>query len=289
MQKEALSFNNLVKKNTPPQAWLPSDAKTRFDDDDISGIRGYLPGHATLIEIIASRIYYVLNGCFYAEVEENFIIMALRPIGYGCRMAFFMSSVIFCFLTLTCTTNPIKQYNFSRERNPEGVLENDGSDPFEWFVYLTYLSWVISIFSSVLTYLIGRIGSKNPYRGQFCAGFPFMFCNRTSIDDENGSNFCWMIALVVWFVGLAACASIFVFTAISHTFVKRNIYFSWVLVVLLSLMAFGTLADALSLGGPTGIYVQNRAASWLASLRIVVISPIQVILTVFFLILCAPA
>ena len=48
------------------------------------------------------------------------------------------------------------------------------------------------------------------------------------------------------------------------------------------------LADSLSLGGPTGIYVQSRSASWLASLRSVIIVPVELIFTVFFVFLCDP-
>ena len=252
-------------------------------------MRSYLPGHASLIEIVASKAYYVLNGCLYEE-EENFIIMMLRPVGWGCRIAFYLVSLVFCFLSLTRSTNPIFQYSFSRERNAEGALENDETDAFEWFVYVTYGTWVLSILTAMLTYLVGRYGAKNPYSSQYCASFPFIFCNRTAIhnEDDDGTRCGMMLLLTIWFLGNAVAASIFVYAAMSHTFVKRNVYFAWLLVVLLALVAMGTLADALSLGGPTGIYVQSRAASWLASLRAVVIVPLQVIFTLFFVWMCNP-
>ena len=276
----------------PPKDWLPSDAKDRFDDADASGLNTYLPGDATLLEILASRVFYTLNGCMY-DFEENFIIMMLRPIGWGCRMALFLFSLIFCVMAIGRDTNPIGQYSFSRERDDDGVLKNgttDDSDVFQWFVWLTFGIWAVSIATSAMTYLAGRYGAKQPYAGQLCASFPFVFCNRTAIDDEggDGTRCGMMLILTVWFLGNAAAALAVVYTAMSHMYVKRNAYFAYLLLVLLALVVLGTLADALSLGGPTGIYVQSRSASWLASLRAVVIVPVQVIFTGFFVWLCDP-
>ena len=271
----------------PPQEWLPNDAKKRFYDTDADGMGAYLPGHSTLLEVLASRVYYVLNGCLYAD-QENFIIMFLRPVGLGLRAAFFLSSIIFCFLSFSMSTNPIFQYSFSRERNSEGVLMNDQTDVFEWFVYAVYFVWLISIGSCALSYLLGR-GAKQPYAQQ-CSSFPFLLCNRVSIDggDGDGSACGSMVLLMIWFLGLSAAASVAVGTAISHTFVTRNVLFSYLLLVFLGMSVMGTLADALSIGGPQGISVQSKAASWIASARVVVIVPVQVIFTVFFLLMCSP-
>lgn len=302
--REGLTFTigrvrgkELVESNTvkptgatlPPSKWMPNDARNRFDKEDIDGMKAYLPGEASLIEIMASRVYYVLNGCIYDD-DDNFVVMGIRPIGWGCRMAYFLFSVIFCFYTLTLDTNPIGKYNFSRGRSTEGELTGKSSDPFEAFVIATYVLWVLSIVTSAFTYLAGRYSAKNPYKGQFCASFPFLLCNRTAIhdDDHNGTRCLLMLALTVWWLGLATAASAVVYTIMSHMYVKRNIYFAWLLVTLLCFVVLATLADTLSLGGPTGIYVQSRQASWVASFRAVVLVPVQVIFTLFFLWLCNP-
>ena len=276
----------------PPKAWLPSDAKDRFFDEDATGLRSYLPGDASFLEILASRSFYTLNGCLY-EDEETFVVTALRPLGWGCRGAFFLFSTIFCFLALTRETNPIGQYSLSRERDADGVLQNgmtDDSDAFQWYVSTTFGIWVVSIVTCVLTYLVGRYGAKQPYADQLCASFPFFFCNRTAIHDEahDGTRCGTMLMLTFWFFGLAAAASVVVYTILAHMYVTRNVYFSYLLLSMLGMDVAGTLADSLSLGGPTGIYVQSRSASWLASLRSVVIVPVELIFTVFFVFLCDP-
>ena len=76
-----------------------------------------------------SRIYFTLNSCLY-EQGDNFIIMLLRPIGWGCRMAFFLFCFISLGLSLTCSVNPIGQYTLSRERDGDGVLSNSDADAF---------------------------------------------------------------------------------------------------------------------------------------------------------------
>ena len=273
----------------PPSQWMPKDARNRFDREDVDGMKAYLPGDASMVEIMASRTYYVLNGCVYDD-DDSFVVMGIRPIGWGCRMAFFLFSVIFCFYTLTLDTNPIGKYNFSRGRNAEGELTGSSSDPFEAFVMATYVVWVVSIATAVFTYLAGRYNAKNPYKGQFCASFPFMFCNRTAIhdDEHNGTRCLLMLALTVWWLGLATAASAVVYTIMAHMYVKRNVYFSWLLITLLGFVVLATLADTLSLGGPSGIYVQSRQAAWIASVRAVVLVPVQVIFTLFFLWLCNP-
>ena len=273
----------------PPSQWMPKDARNRFDREDVDGMKAYLPGDASMVEIMASRVYYVLNGCVYDD-EDSFVVMGIRPLGWGCRMAFFLFSVIFCFYTLMLDTNPIGKYNFSRGRNAEGELTGSSSDPFEAFVTATYGVWVVSIATAVFTYIAGRYNAKNPYNGQFCASFPFMFCNRTAIhdDEHNGTRCLLMLALTVWWLGLAAAASAVVYTIMAHMYVKRNVCFSWLLITLLGFVVLATLADTLSLGGPTGIYVQSRQAAWIASIRAVVLVPVQVILTIFFIWLCNP-
>ena len=286
----ALASTVVATRAKPPQDWMPRDAKGRFDDRDVGGLRSYLPGEASFIEVLTSQVYYVLNGCIY-EDGDNLIIMLLRPLGWGCRMAFFLSSVIFFVLAMTRSTNPITQYSLSRHRDDDGVLTNSTAvDAFDWFVLTTFVLWVVSIASTVSTYLIGRYGAKNPYSTQLCAVFPFVLCNRTAIHDQggDGTRCAFMLGLSLWFLGLAAAASVMVFTVMSHVYVKRNVYFAWLLVVLLALMVFASLADAISIGGPSGIYTQSRPASWIVALRSILILPVQIIFTGFFLWMSKP-
>lgn len=272
----------------PPKEWMPRDAKDRFYDKELGGLRSYLPGEASFLEVLTSRIYFTLNGCLYEE-GDNWIITLLRPIGWGARMALFLFSFIFIGLSLTRSVNPIGQYTLSRERDADGVLTNSDADTFEWFVYLTFFVWVLSILTSTLTYLGGRYGAKQPYSTQLCASFPFIFCNRTAIHDNGDGTRCGlMLILTAWFLTCAAATSAVAYTVISHTFVKRNVYFAWLLVAMLAMMTFASIADSLSIGGSNGIYVQSRVASWLVALNAIVIVPLQIIVTVFFVWMANP-
>jgi hypothetical protein len=270
----------------PPKSFLPEDAKKRYTDGS-DGLRSYLPGYSSLVEILASRYHFVLNGCEYGE--ESFIPMLLRPFGWGCRAAFYIFSVVFIVLSGMREKNPIGQYSFSRERDDEGTLKNDETDAFEWFVYVTYVVWVTSILTEVLTYLVGRGGGgKNPHDGQ-CSAVPFLLCNRVSINGGEADMRCAQgMFLIVWFLGFGAAASTMMYTTLSHMFVRRNVYFSWLFVVFVCFAAFSALSDAISLGGIDGLAVQNRPASFLAAIRVVVVVPVTIIFSLFFLWLCSP-
>jgi hypothetical protein len=271
----------------PPKAFLPQDAKERYFDGS-DGLRSYLPGYSSLVEVLASRYHFVLNGCEFGE--ESFIPMLLRPFGWGCRLAFYAFSVVFLIMAAMRSPNPIGQYGFSRERDEEGTLRNDQTDAFEWFVYATYIVWVSCILTEVLSYLVGRGGGgKMPHNGQ-CSAFPLTLFNRVSVGGggEDGLRCVQGLVLLVWFLGLGASASTMMYSTISHMFVKRNVYFSWLFVVFICFATFSALADAISLGGIDGLAVQNRPASWLAALRVVVVVPATVIFSLFFIWLCSP-
>jgi hypothetical protein len=270
----------------PPSSFLPEDAKKRFTDGS-DGMRGYLPGYSSILEILASRYHYVVNGCEYGN--ETCIPMLLRPIGWGLRLAFYLFSAIFLFLAASRDTNPINQYSFSRERTLENVLENDDTDAFEWFVGLTYVIWVVSIFSEVCTYLVGRGGGgKAPHQGQ-CSAFPLTLLNRVSLPGDEDGNRCFQgFILLVWFLGFGVMAATMMYAIISHMFVKRNTYFAWLFVAIVAANMLGALSDALSIGGIDGLAVQNRPASWLVSLRVIVIVPVTTVFSLFFLFLSSP-
>ena len=292
MARVALNFDKTLGTRAtgaaPPASFLPEDAKERFTDGS-DGLRGHLPGYSSLVEIIASRYHFMLNGCVYGE--ETCVPMFFRPIGWGARFSFFLFSAIFCVMAYMRDTNVIGQYGFSRERNAEGVLINSDEDAFEWFVYVVYGTWVISIVTEVLTYIVGRGGGGKKAHEYQCSAFPLTLFNRVSIggskDDDGGQCFQGVI-LLVWFLGFGTMASVMLFATMAQMFVTRNVYFAWLFVVFIVSNALGALADALSLGGIDGIAVQNRWASHLAAVRIVVIVPVCVLFSLFFLWLCSP-
>ena len=286
----AFTFKTVVGKPTgaaPPKEFLPADARERFYDGS-DGIRGYLPGQSSLLEILASRYHYIINGCEYHH-DENFVLMILRPIGWGCRLAFYLFSVVFLVIAMMRDQNPVNQYTFSRERDAEGVLKNDQTDVFEWFVHFVYIIWVATILTEMLTYLVGRGGGgKNPHKGQ-CSAFPLTLFNRVSINGgENDLRCIQGIILMVWFLALGASASTMLYATISHMFVKRNIYFMFLFVVFICFEAFAALADAISIGGIDGLAVQNKPVSWIVSFRVIVMIPVTTIVSIFFCVLCNP-
>lgn len=265
-----------------PKSFLPRDAKDRFSDGS-QGLKGHLPGEASFFEVIASRYYYILGCCDY---NEGCMVFSVRVVGWGCRIAFYASSVLFCILSAARgERNAIGQYGFSRERNDGGVLANDQSDIFEWFVYATFIVWCVSIATEMFSYLVGR-GSKRPHDEQISV-FPFVMFNRVSLGDDD-QRCCIALAMLVWFLGLAAAAIVAVHTIVAHAFVTRNMYIIWLLVLFAGFELLAALADAVSIGTIDGLAVQNRNASWMASVRVVAILPIQIIFSAFFCWLCRP-
>jgi len=129
---------------------------------------------------------------------------------------------------------------------------------FEWFVYLVYTIWIVSIATEVLSYLIGRYENKKDTKDTF-THISLILCNRARVQE---SGWAWLLLLTVWVLGMGAAASIAIHTVVSHAYVKRNHVVLWLLAALMGCSVAGTLADALSIGGPTGIRSQSRAASW---------------------------
>jgi hypothetical protein len=244
----------------------------------------YIDGNASFLEVVTARVYHAMNGFESWSSEENFVIMILRPLGWGLRGALYLFSVLFCFLSLTKEVNPIFYYGFSRERDAEGMLHDDSSDIFEWYVYLVYALWLLSIATEMFSYLLGRYSGAKPKGDDLCTAIPYVFFNRAPIY----SNCALVLALTVWFTGLAASAAIVIHTVVSHSYVKRNHATLWLFAALLGCTVGGALADALSLGGPTGIRANSRVASFLAAFRVVVVVPLLVIFGVFFVWLCLP-
>lgn len=267
----------------PPRSFLPSDAKSRFDDGS-DAIRGYLPGHSWLIEILASRYFYVLNCCDHDF--ESVLTTVLRPIGWGCRMAFFVFGVIFCALASQHEGAPLFRYQFSRERNEEGTLVDSSHDQFEWYVYAVYAVWVTSIATEALSYLVGRGGGR-PHDGQ-CSSFPFFLMNRVSLGGADEARCVLAVVLMAFFLGLASSAAVMLYSVMAHCFVTRNVYFIGLFGVLVAFQLLGALADAVSIGGIDGLAVMNKPASRLASARILFVIPTLVIFSGFYIWLCLP-
>jgi hypothetical protein len=286
----SFSFDQVGKALTatgaaPPKSFLPPDAKERFTDGSDS-IAGHLPGDSTLLEVFASRYFFVLNCCDYQY--ESIVTMTLRPLGWGCRIGLFLTSVIFCVMAAMRDVNIIQEYTLSRERDTEGTLRNDESDMFESYVHAVFAVWCVSIVLEMFTYLVGRGSSQKPHEGQ-CSAFPAFLLNRVSIGGEENEGRCFLAMLMmVWFLGFAASAIVMVYSVMAHCFVTRNPWMLGFFGLMMGFEFFAALADAVSIGGIDGLAVMNRPASWLASLRIVIVLPVQIIFSAFFLWICRP-
>lgn len=208
--------------------------------------------------------------------EESFIPNVERPaVSLWCfRLVFYLFSIVFLSFSVLRDPEKLQQYSFSRERGVE-KLEKDNTDAFALCVF-AYSVWVCTILSEVLT-LVSR-GGKNPWNF-----ISFHFDRVVSIHgDENGFRFMKGL-LLMWFSGLAVCASFMLFTASEHVFEKLNQHFSWLFLIFTSFEAFAAVSDAVSLCGIDGLAVQNRAASWLSAFRIVVILPVTLMTFFVFL------
>lgn len=247
-------------------------------------MNSYIDGDATLIEIASARVYHAFNGYEPWSAEENFVIMLIRPLGWGSRGAMYLFSLLFCCRALFHDINPIFLYGFSRERDARGELRDDSTDIFEWYVHLVYILWVLSVVAEALSYLVGRYAAIQPKASDACTAFPWVMFNRSPIRANAGV----LLVLTMWFIGLAVAAAIALHTIVSHCYVKRNRSFLSLFAALLACAAASALADVLSIGGPNGIRAFSKGASWLASLRAVVIAPALCIFGFFFVLLCMP-
>lgn len=272
----------------PPESYLYDESKNRFKKD-VDGLRSYLPGHASLMEIMAVRSYYVLNACIY-DGTETFIVSGCRVLGYSCRLALYLTSIVFIvYATCMAPVDVLFRYSFTRDRvNDELRTDGVSSDPAAAFLWLVFSVWIVSIFTCMSTYVMGRLGREG-YSGQ-CVSAPFCLCMRSPLPGKfDSGNRCVMaLFLMLWFAMLGTMASLTIYSVMAHLYVKRNVYFAYFLAVMTIFTAGGALADALSIGGIDGIRVTSPHASFLAALRAVVIVPIQVIVTTAFLFFVFP-
>ena len=268
----------------PKKEWLPRDAKDRFAKNEYFGVSAYLGGHASCLEITASRIFYVLNGFSFYEIE-TYIVSGVRILGWGARLAFFLTSVVFCFYSMTTTVNPIMHFSsFSRTRDTYNELTTN-DDPLLAFTETVFYIWIISIGTLVLTYIIDRFG-RTPNQGQ-CASFPLVLFNRSPIASGEG-RCCAAAAVIGYFVGIGVAASLVLHTCIAHSYVARNREFMILLGILLACDVLGAIADAVSIGSVDGLRVTSSTVSWLTSFRVLIVVPLEIIFSVFFIWACMP-
>jgi hypothetical protein len=243
---------------------------------------GYVSGTATFVEVLAGRLFYALNCCSY---RESLLVTALRPVGWGCRLAFYLVSVLFLVMALARNPTPLFEYTFSRERSKTGELQNDESDIFEFAVVGYFWLWVATIVTELLTYLTNRAGYAKA--DEHSVAFPFFFLSRSALPASDSRCGLFTLLLVVY-LAVAAAATIMMHTIIAHLFVIRSMWFAILLAIVTAMQSFAGIADALSLGGPDGIASKDRLGAWLASVRVVLLLPILVIWTAGFVYMCNP-
>jgi len=274
--------------NSVPESYLFNESKNRFKKN-VDGLRSYMPGHASLLEIMAARVYYTLNMCVY-DGKESCVISVLRVLGYACRLAFYLTSILFVlYCTMMSSVDVLFSYSFSRDKvNDELRKDSVSEDPAVMFLWFVFALWVVSIVTCMSTYVLGRFGRQG-YDTQ-CMSAPFCLCIRSPLPSKFGTgNRCLAaMVLLVWFAVLGAVASTTVYSIMAHIFVKRNVWFSWLLGLFTVFVFGGALADALSIGGIDGIRVTSPMASYIAAFRIVVIVPLQIVSTAAFLIATHP-
>jgi len=287
-----LTFNLKATIGAPAQAepgkeWLPGDARNRFKEDSYFGVSSYLGGHAGCLEVVASRIFYILNGCSYYAVE-TFVVSGMRVIGWAARLAFFLTSLLFCFLSLTTEVNPILHFSsFSRTRDSENEL-TDNVDPALFFVQVVYYVLITNLVVVVLTYLVGRF-SRTPHEGQ-CSILPWVLFNRSPFGGgkEDEGNCCLAGFVMTYFIGLGIAAGFVIHTCVAHAYIARNRDFLLLLGILVLFDVLSAVADAVSIGSIDGLRVTSSSVSWLVSFRILVLIPLQIIFTSFFIFVCLP-
>lgn len=246
--------------------------------------RGWLVDDPSWVELQASRAYSVLNGCSF-DLEETFVISALRPIGWGARLGMFVFSVIFCVICAMQEINPMFHYApFSRERNAYGHLTGEYRDLFSAWGWVVLVVWALNTLVCVLSYCVGRLrdDNKSCYSQLFC-------CTRAALPGDAFLIRVLLLVLVVAILlGCATALGFTIFTLTLNAYVARNEMASLILGLVALCDVLATLADALSLGGPLGIRVRSYWASWLCAFRAVFLTPLEAILTLAFIVLVHP-
>jgi hypothetical protein len=249
-------------------------------------LRGWLPGDVPWIEVQAARVYSTLNGCSF-DLEETYPITALRPLGWGARIGMYAFGVVFCILCMFQTENPVWFYApFSRERNRYGHLTGEIVDLFEYWGWVVVSIWGLNLLLCVLTYAFGRMSKSALPDGCFST-IPFVACTRASLHGTACSPLLYLLVLLVH-IGCAGALGLTIFTLVLNAYVVRNQMASLLLGLIVLCDVLATVADALSLGGPYGIRVRSKWASWFAAVRVVAVTPLTALVTLCFVVLVHP-
>ena len=249
-------------------------------------LRGWLPGDVSWVELQAARVYSILNGCSW-DLIESYPITALRPLGWGARIGMYAFAVIFCIMCLFQEQNPMWFYTpFSRERNRYGHLTGEINDMFSAWGWIVVCIWGLNLLLCVLTYAFGRMRKSALVDGCFST-IPFVVCTRASLHGIACAPLLYLLVVLVH-IGCAGALGLTIFTLVLNAYVVRNQMASLLLGLIVLCDVLATVADALSLGGPYGIRVRSKWASWFTAIRVVVMVPLTALLTTCFVILVHP-
>lgn len=200
----------------------------------------------------------------------------------------FVFSVVFCILCAFQAENPIFFYTpFSRERDAYGHLSGDFADGFSVWGWIVLVFWALNTLVCVMSYCFGRLGVAG---NRSCYSMmPFVCCTRAPMPTRDFVvRVLLLVLVVVVLLGCATALGFTVYTLALNAYVARNEMASLLLGLLVLCDVFATLADAVSLGGPLGIRMRSYWASWLASIRAVILTPFEAILTLAFILLVHP-
>jgi hypothetical protein len=229
------------------------------------------------VEVIAVRFAQWLNGCVSLDWgHENWITTILRETGPGFRVGFFFTALYVVVISaFTLDTPLLFQYDID---NPQEDMQFGNIT-----VIIAFYLWTFDFGLLALSYYLIRHFGTPPRPGDAGECTPFFRVATRQLREVRQKQpetlyiVCMRALFAVFFTLHFALGVLAIHTILGHMYMKRNIYFVWLLGLKALMVLMSSMDDLTNIGSPWGIQEASKTASVLLSLRGLFLVPLTLI------------
>lgn len=229
------------------------------------------------VECVAVRCAQWLNGSASLDwAYENWIVALVRETGPGFRAGYFLTAVYIVIVSSFVLETPLLlQYDL---HHPQEDMRF-GNVTLVVAFYLWTLDFGLLTLSH---YFVRHYGTPSrPGENGECTPFFRVPTRQLREVREKQPDTAYRAtvrgAFAVFFTLHFVLGVFATHTILSHMFVKRNVYFAWLLGIKVVMVVMASVDDLTCIGSPWGIQECSKTASVLLSFRALFLVPLTVI------------
>lgn len=229
------------------------------------------------VEVVAVRCAQWLNGCRSLDwTYENWIVALVRETGPGFRMGFFLTSLYIVVVTsFTQETPLVFQYDL---HHPQKDMRYGNVT-----LVIAFYLWTLDFGLLTLSYYLVRHHGTPPRPGENGECTPFFRIPTRQLREQRDAYpqtayLTTMRGLYAFFFTAHFLLAVFAMhTVLSHMYVKRNVWFAWLLFLKAVMVVLASVDDLTHIGSPWGLQECSKTASVLLSFRGLFLMPLTVV------------